>query len=95
MSKPKDDKQVLTEQLKLIREKLVEEGSKLPAEELIVEYDNGGGQHGVRENPFFNAYEKLLASYTKTLTAYKALAGEEAVEIDSIADVKKKFKIAK
>lgn len=95
MNKPKDDKQTLSEQLKLIREKLEEESKRIPTEELIVPYDNGGGQSGVRENPFFPAYEKLLNSYTKTLTAYKALNGEDGVEIDSIADVKKKFKIAK
>lgn len=95
MKKPKDDKQTLSEQLKLIRAKLEEEGSRIPSEDLIVEYDNGGGQCGVRENPFFVAYEKLLASYTKALAAYKNLAGENDAEIDDIADVKKKFKLAK
>lgn len=95
MGKPKDDKQTLSEQLKLIREKLEEEGSRIPSEELIVEYDNGGGQRGVRENPFFHAYEKLLASYTRALAAYKNLSGENDAEIDDIADVKKKFKLAK
>ena len=95
MNKPKDDKQTLSEQLKLIREKLEEEGSRIPHETLIVEYDNGGGQSGVRANPFFPAYEKLLASYTKTLAAYKDVTGEEDVEIDSIDDLKNKFKVAK
>lgn len=31
---------------------------------LIVPYDNGGGQSGVRENPAFKAYEALWKSYS-------------------------------
>lgn len=31
---------------------------------LIVPYDNGGGQRGVRENPAFKAYEALWKSYS-------------------------------
>lgn len=30
---------------------------------LTVEYDNGGGQSGIRENPAFKAYEALWKSY--------------------------------
>lgn len=30
---------------------------------IIVEYDNGGGQKGVRENPIFKAYEALWKSF--------------------------------
>lgn len=31
--------------------------------ELVVEYDNGGGQKGIRENPYFKGYENLWRSY--------------------------------
>lgn len=31
--------------------------------EIVVEYDNGGGQTGLRENPWFRAYEALWKSY--------------------------------
>lgn len=34
---------------------------------LVIPYDNGGGQTGIRENPEFVAFEKLMASYTKSL----------------------------
>jgi hypothetical protein len=90
-----EDRKVLIEQLKLVADKLVEEGAKLPDELLIVEYDNGGGQKGVRENPFFPAYEKLLASYTKTLTALENMTDGADTELVSLNSFKSKFKIAK
>ena len=31
--------------------------------QIVVEYDNGGGQKGVRENPIFKAYEALWKSF--------------------------------
>lgn len=30
---------------------------------IVVEYDNGGGQRGLRENPIFKAYEALWKSF--------------------------------
>ena len=94
MSK-KQEKAILIEQLKLIADKLTEEGQKMPKEPLIVEYDNGGGQSGVRENPYYPAYEKLLASYTKTLTTLKAMSAGTDAEIVHLDALRSKFKIAK
>lgn len=34
-----------------------------------MEYDNGGGQTGVRENPAFRAYEALWKTYLSGLDA--------------------------
>lgn len=31
--------------------------------DVVVPYDNGGGQKGLRENPAFKGYEKLFSSY--------------------------------
>ena len=31
--------------------------------DIVVEYDNGGGQKGTRENPIFKAYEALWKSF--------------------------------
>lgn len=36
-------------------------------ESLTVEYDNGGGQHGIRENPMFKGYGALWKSYTAAM----------------------------
>lgn len=88
------DKEVLTKQLTLMAERIMIEGARMPSEGLIVEYDNGGGQAGIRENPYYPAYEKLLASYTRALEAAKHLEGdtEEVSDLDSI---RAKFRVAK
>lgn len=49
--------------------------------EVVVEYDNGGGQTGVRENPLFSAYEKLFAKYLAAMnTILESLPEEKAAE---------------
>ena len=46
----------------------LEESRKLMANEpIVIPYDNGGGQAGIRENPHYTAYEKLVTTYTKSL----------------------------
>lgn len=35
----------------------------MAAEPLVVAYDNGGGQQGVRKNPAYEVYTKLYSSY--------------------------------
>ena len=91
----KETKENLIEQIKVMEDKLKEAAEQLPSEDLIVEYNNGGGQSGIRENPFYSAYEKLMACYLKSVNTLNGLSGNEVVEIDSVADLKKKFKIAK
>lgn len=57
----------LAEQVLFMADKLKEERKKLEKEPLIIEYDNGGGQSGIRENPHYSAYEKLLSSFNRSL----------------------------
>ena len=90
-----ETKQNLKEQIKVMEAKLKEAAEQLPMEELIVEYDNGGGQSGIRENPFFSAYEKLMACYLKSINTLNGMGANEEPAVDSINDLKKKFKIAK
>lgn len=54
------------------RKTLEESRKRLANEPLVIEYDNGGGQTGIRENPEWLAYEKLLKSYQATLRAIAA-----------------------
>ena len=89
------DFEVLTNQLQLMRDRLIEEGERIPDEPLVVEYDNGGGQYGVRENPFYPAYEKLLNSYVKTLAYLNAEGGKTPNDLPTLDDFKRKYKIAK
>jgi hypothetical protein len=79
-----------------MRDRLIAEGERIKTEELIVDYDNGGGQAGIRENPFYPAYEKLLKSYTQTLTVLNDMEGGRIQsDLPSIDEFRKKFKVAK
>lgn len=90
-----DSRDVLIGQLRLMADRIIEEGKHIPDEPLVMEYDNGGGQTGVRENPFYPAYEKLLTSYTRTMAAVKDIAGENDTEVISLDSIRSKFRVAK
>ena len=64
--------QELEAQAEFQRRTLEESRNRLVNEPLVIEYDNGGGQSGIRENPEWLAYEKLLKSYQATLRAIAA-----------------------
>ena len=88
------ESEVLKKQLQLISERILIEGARMPSESLIIDYDNGGGQCGVRENPYYPAYEKLLSSYIKALEAVKNVGGEDA-EVERLDALRSRFKVAK
>jgi hypothetical protein len=62
-----DEALELAESVLFMAEKLKEAREAMKDEELIIPYDNGGGQMGIRENPHFTAFEKLMVTYTKSL----------------------------
>lgn len=53
------------ENVAFMKAKLDEQRKIVEGEEAVVEYDNGGGQKGIRENPFFKSYEALWTAYMK------------------------------
>lgn len=57
----------LAENVVFMHDKLIETRKGLKNQQLVIPYDNGGGQTGIRENPAFKAYQTLLASYRKAL----------------------------
>lgn len=89
------ERKLLQDQLELMAAKILAEGDRLADEPMTVEYDHGGGQSGVRENPFFPAYEKLMSCYTKTLAALKSMAGAEDAKVTNLSDLRSRFKVAK
>jgi hypothetical protein len=89
-----NDRDVLLKQLKLMAERIMIEGARMPSESMTIEYDNGGGQTGVRENPYYPAYEKLLTSYTRALDVVKNMAGDTD-EVSGLDSIRAKFKVAK
>lgn len=65
--KLKDEYIELAENILFLEKKLQETREKAKDVDLVIPYDNGGGQTGIRENPIFNAYTKLLTQYDKAL----------------------------
>lgn len=57
----------LAESVLFMADKLKEARKKMEHEALVIPYDNGGGQTGIRENPHFAAFEKLMNTYTRSL----------------------------
>lgn len=50
--------------------------------QIVITYDNGGGQKGIRENPLFKGYENLWKSYLTGLDMImSALPPEKSHEI--------------
>lgn len=87
-----DEKKLIKDQLQHMAARILIEGEKIQDESLIVGYDNGGGQSGVRENPFYPAYEKLVNTYIKTLAAAKDICGEDT-EVSSLDSLRARFKV--
>lgn len=46
---------------------LIEARKQADTEPLIVEYDNGGGQSGIRKNPFWEAYAQMFNTFSRGL----------------------------
>lgn len=87
---------ILAEQVIFMSKKLKESKAGLKDQAIVIPYDNGGGQTGIRENPAFTAYEKLLAAYTRSLDALRdAIGGEAPKEMSALDDLRRKFKVVK
>lgn len=62
------------------RVKLAEAMEQMQDESLICEYNNGGGQAGIRENPIFKAYVNLWRAYMVGLEKYTSYLPKELQE---------------
>lgn len=91
----KKEAEILAKQVIAMGRKLEKERKTMKDEPLVIEYDNGGGQKGVRENPYYTSYTKLLNSYTKGLTALINMIGDaDEAATSALIDLREKFKIA-
>ena len=76
------------------RVKLAEAMEQMQNESLICEYNNGGGQACIRENPIFKAYVNLWRAYMVGLEKFTSYLPKEMQEeaagdnIDVLAQVK-------
>ena len=53
----------IAENVGFLKEKLDEIRANLEGQGAVIEYDNGGGQQGLRENPEMKVYASLWKSY--------------------------------
>lgn len=71
--------------------KLDDTREKIKSSSVVVPYDNGGGQTGIRENPLYKGYESLWKSYmtgmSKILEAFPAEEVKKEVEAQKPATV--------
>lgn len=51
---------------------------------IVISYDNGGGQKGIRENPLFKGYESLWKAYMQGMTKILDCLPQEACEIKAV-----------
>ncbi len=57
----------LAEEVLHMEAKLEETRREMGQTKLVIAYDNGGGQTGIRKNPVYEAYNALLRSYLSAL----------------------------
>ena len=71
--------------------KLDDTREKIKTSSVVVPYDNGGGQTGIRENPLYKGYESLWKSYmtgmSKILEAFPAEQVKKEIEAQNPATV--------
>ena len=93
-----DEALELAESVLFMAGKLEEARKTMEKEELIIPYDNGGGQSGIRENPSFVSYEKLFASYSKGLKELMEIieaSGGNTQQYSSFEERRARLRIAK
>ncbi|MBR5285332.1 MAG: hypothetical protein IKU30_00390 [Clostridia bacterium] len=60
--------------------KLDDAREKIATSSVVIPYDNGGGQSGIRENPLYKGYESLWKSYITGMDRILGALPKEAIE---------------
>lgn len=76
----------LIDNMAWMRIKLDDARDTIKTSNVVIPYDNGGGQTGLRENPLFKGYENLFKSYMSAYEKYFTTLPKEAQE-EAQADV--------
>lgn len=79
----------IIENVALMKVKLDELRDEIAHEDFMVEYDNGGGQKGIRENPKFKRYESFFKTFMIGMSRIidelpDEISGSEAVKIEGL-----------
>lgn len=70
----------VVENVSWMRVKLDDIRDEIKNSEIVIEYNNGGGQKGVRENPAYTAYGKLWKAYMSGMEKILAALPEDLQE---------------
>lgn len=68
----------LVENVAWMKVKLDDARQAIKNSSVVIPYDNGGGQKGLRENPLFKGYESLWKSYVSGMDKIISALPEEA-----------------
>ena len=66
-----------------MRAKLDDAREAIKNSNIVVAYDNGGGQKGIRENPLFKGYENLWRSYMAGMSKIIDCLPDEIATVES------------
>lgn len=77
----------LAENVLFIEGKLDETRDRMGDTPLVVNYDNGGGQKGIRKNPVFEAYVNMFRQYTNGVRTLADIVGVDVADEDSHDEV--------
>lgn len=72
--------------LAFLKVKLDEARLDLMCERIFTEYDNGGGQSGLREHPGFSAYNKLFTTFSRGIKQLTDLMPSGSESADQLID---------
>lgn len=72
--------------LAFLKVKLDEARVDLLGEKIYTEYDNGGGQCGIREHPGFSAYNKLFTTYARSIKQLADMMPSGSAAADQLID---------
>ena len=76
------------ENVAYMQKKLEAARKAIKKEDVVVPYDNGGGQTGIRENPRFKGYESLFKSYMQGVKLIMDALPKQPTEamVDEVVD---------
>lgn len=78
----------IIENVSWMRAKLDDSRSLIKNSNIVVPYDNGGGQKGIRENPAFKGYEALWKAYMQGMNRILDTLPPEAVQEVTDTEIK-------
>jgi hypothetical protein len=84
----------LAGELLFIEQKLDETRVGLANQAVVIPYDNGGGQTGIRANPAFKEYNALLSSFCKALSQLNSLMSAAPVKPEAKSTLER-FQVVK